>query len=369
MVTAMPYTEAFFETAENLTRQGDTADATGELKLASDIYLRAACVYRISRFPYVCSFPVVNSEIKWKAWTAQKVVYIKAASKWEEPITEILLPNTAARGDDRDSIPVYVRLPKAALVSETHRKIPVVLLLTGLDGYRPDNTERSREFLARGWGCVIAEIPGTADCPSDPKDPESPDRLLTSILDWIHTEEKFDMQRIMIWGLSSGGFYAVRAAHTHKEVGVRRVKQFPLCLELSLRRPGVLSIRVSNYLTAMLHVSFEILLKKVFADCPILYRGCEGALRRVLVHTSSLTEDGLRKPMAMSIHSRENKVCVSSRCEINSFSIWPALSMKYGYESAEEYKKDAIHKFSLLNTGILDKPSSRLLLVNVSYLF
>jgi pimeloyl-ACP methyl ester carboxylesterase len=125
-----------------------------------------------------------------------------------------LISHTAKVGKDRDAIPLYVRLP-ASTGNET--KFPVVLLLTGLDGYRPDNTGRLDEFLARGWGAVIAEVPGTADCPADPADPESPDRLWTAVLDWMAAQGSFDMGNVMVWGLSTGGYYAIRVAHTHRE--------------------------------------------------------------------------------------------------------------------------------------------------------
>ena len=208
------YTEAFFSTGEALTRQGDETAAARKLGLASELYLRAACVYRISRFPYITSFPVVNSESKWKAWEAQKDVYMKAASTWDIPMKEVMIPHTAKKGADRHTIPTYVRLPvKAAKAGE---KVPAVLLITGLDGYRPDNTLRSDEFLARGWASVIAEVPGTADCPADPSDPLSADRVWTSILDWMEAQGHFDMTRVIAWGLSCGGYYAVRIAHTHQ---------------------------------------------------------------------------------------------------------------------------------------------------------
>jgi len=144
-----------------------------------------------------------------------KEVYMKAASKWESPVKEILIPFTGRDGHDRESIPVYIRVPKL----ERGGKVPVVILMTGLDGYRPDNTERTSEFLSRGWGVVIVEIPGTADCPADPSDPKSCDRLWSCILDWMENERGygFDMSRVMVWGLSTGGYYAVRIAHTHKE--------------------------------------------------------------------------------------------------------------------------------------------------------
>jgi dienelactone hydrolase len=64
---------------------------------------------------------------------------------------------------------------------------------------------------------IIAEIPGTADCPADSADPASCDRLWTSLLEWVFKDGRFDETRVMVWGLSCGGYYAVRAAHTHRE--------------------------------------------------------------------------------------------------------------------------------------------------------
>jgi hypothetical protein len=41
------------------------------------------------------------------------------------------------------------------------------------------------------------------------------------------------------------------------------------------------------------------------------------------------------------------------------------MAMKHGFDSAEAYKKEAQDKFSLLKNGILEMPSTRLLLINV----
>lgn len=91
-----------------------------------------------------------------------------------------------------------------------------MLLFTGLDGYRPDNSQRTHEIISRGWAAVVCEIPGTADCPADAADPDSPDRLLSSILDYMAGRPELDTNKVVVWGLSAGGFYAIRAAHTHR---------------------------------------------------------------------------------------------------------------------------------------------------------
>lgn len=41
------------------------------------------------------------------------------------------------------------------------------------------------------------------------------------------------------------------------------------------------------------------------------------------------------------------------------------MAMKHGFGSVEEYKAGVQKKFSLLETGIIHKPSTRLLLINV----
>ena len=156
--------------------------------------------------------------MKWGAWESQKSVYMKAVQHWTDPIVEELIPHTAAsgiegRGVDGSVIPVYTRIPSRA--SPTN-PAPTIILITGLDGYRPDNTQRTNEFIKRGWATIIVEIPGTADCPADPSDPRGPDRLWDIIFAWMAGKGVFDMGNLVAWGLSTGGYYAARVAHTHK---------------------------------------------------------------------------------------------------------------------------------------------------------
>lgn len=290
--TSVEYTSAFFPIAEALDKRGDEAAAAGDQAAASALYLRAACVLRIARFPYITAFPKISCPEKWKAWQMQKDVYLKAGRAWPSPVAEVAIPHTHKQGADRDTIPVYVRVPEGLAAG---KKSPAVLLLTGLDGYRPDNTVRTNEFLARGWGVVVAEIPGTADCPADSADPTSPDRLWDSVFAWMEADGRFDMARLLVWGLSAGGYYAIRIAHTHRE-----------------------RLRGSVAQGAGCHHFFD----REWMD----------------------RADGHEYPFLLS----------------------PAFAMKHGFASVQEYKEGVQKKFSLLETGIIQKPSCRLLLINVS---
>jgi hypothetical protein len=94
-----------------------------------------------------------------------------------------------------------------------------------------------------------------------------------------------------------------------------------------------------------------------------------GALLRVLDAIISSILSGLKKLMDMSIPSSKY---VQMHVEpvqsmLTTGRLLPSLAVKYGFDSVEEFKTKAQKKFSLLETGILDKPSTRLLLVNVSH--
>jgi dienelactone hydrolase len=150
--------------------------------------------------------------IKRTAFELQKKAYLQSSSRWDPPMEEVVVTHTYRSGKDGQEIPIYVRVPNNA---RPDNPVPVVLIMTGLDGYRPDNSQRTHEIVARGWAAVIVEIPGTADCPADPADPDSPDRLWESVFAYMATQPMLNTNRVVLWGLSAGGFYAIRAAHTH----------------------------------------------------------------------------------------------------------------------------------------------------------
>ncbi|OAK96891.1 alpha/beta-hydrolase [Phaeosphaeriaceae sp. SRC1lsM3a] len=197
------YTNAFLPTARQLIKEAEDAEKKGDRNGAKKLYLNANAVFRLARFPYI------GTDLKREVFEEQKKVYLQGARLWDIPITEDVISHKYASEKDGKSIPVYIRHPAG------QGPFPTILLITGLDGHRPDNTERTDEFLARGWAVVVLDIPGTPDCPADKRDPLSPDRLFSSALEWIASKSAFDEKKVIAWGLSAGGYYAIRLAHTH----------------------------------------------------------------------------------------------------------------------------------------------------------
>ncbi|KAJ6155488.1 Heptaketide hydrolyase ayg1 [Penicillium chermesinum] len=267
------YTSAFTPVVDALEKEADAALASNQAGRASDLYRRAAVVLRISRFPYVSPTTRPSNQAKRAAFNRQKDLYLKASALWTPVLKEEVIPHTHRASNDGPSIPLYIRLPVEASASN-----PV---------------PRTHEITNRGWAAVIAEIPGTADSPADPADPESADRLWSSVLDFIAQRPELDDARVAVWGLSAGGFYAIRAACTHRK----------------------------RLIGAMAH----------------------GAGSHHFLSPEWLSK----------VNDHEYP-----------FTITDSWAEKYGYETTEEFIRDSQKKFSLVETGVVDQPNCRLLLLN-----
>ncbi len=289
------YAEPFFPVAESLAAAAQQAEGQGETSTARDLYLRAAAVYRIARFP------VNRSRLGQEAWEKGKEAYLKGGRYLDPPSVAVEIPFSHAdvpAGDVDTPIQAYLRVPEGAKPKDGW---PVLLFICGLDAYKTDHTPRTQIHADRGFATLSFEIPGTGDCPAAPDDPSSPDRLMSSVLDWVvarGTEYGFDATRIVARGISTGGYYAMRIAHTHADRLFAVVAQGGGC-----------------------HYMFD----------------------------------------AAWIHAQNQMEY--------PFALADALAYKFGYRDPDTsaaiaaYAADA-HKFSLLESGVLDRPSCKLLVVN-----
>ncbi|ROW07181.1 hypothetical protein VPNG_07347 [Cytospora leucostoma] len=216
--TSPEYTLAFLSRAQELSLEAEDALARGDRGLASELYLRACAVLRIARLP---RSQEKECSVKQRAWQFQKSLYLKAGKLWHSPLEEVIIPHIHdIKTQDcdvynsrtrivRPRIPLYVRLPAETL--DFGRTCPAVLIVSGDD--RTAHTRQCGEALRRGWGCVVAEVPGAGDCPvSAEEGGDAADGLWSSVLDWMKAMRVFDMDRVVVWG---SGESVVRMAGTH----------------------------------------------------------------------------------------------------------------------------------------------------------
>ncbi len=208
------YAKPFFPVADQLVASAEKALSAGNRAEARDLFLRAAAVYRIARFP------VNRSPLGQQAWDRGKAAYERGGSLLDPPSSPVAVPFTHAdttAGDLDAPIQAYLRVPAG---DRPENGWPIVLFICGLDAYKTDHTPRTQLHAAHGCATLTFEIPGTGDCPAAPADPTSPDRLMSSVLDWVAANAPtyhLDPTRIMARGISTGGYYAFRVAHTHAD--------------------------------------------------------------------------------------------------------------------------------------------------------
>ena len=206
------YAKPFLPVGERLASMAAQAEEQRDAANARDLYLRAAAVYRIARFP------INRSPLSHEAWERGKAAYAQGGQYLTPPSVLVELPFVHAdqsAGDSDAPIQAYLRLPVGERPKDGW---PVLLFVCGLDAYRTDNTPRTQAHVDRGFATLSFEIPGTGDCPAVPNDPASPDRLMSSVLDWVAANGRtygFDLTKIVVRGISTGGYYAMRVAHTH----------------------------------------------------------------------------------------------------------------------------------------------------------
>jgi hypothetical protein len=207
------YARPFFPIAGQLVTEAE-AIRDDDAAAARDLFLRAAAVYRIARFP------INRSALSQDAWARGKAAYEQGGRLLDPPSITVEIPFTHAdtsAGDLDAAIPAYLRLPTGVKPAGGW---PVLLFICGLDAYRTDHTPRTQAHVDHGYAALSLEIPGTGDCPAAPGDPTSPDRLISSVIDWVAANApayEFDQNKVLARGISTGGYYAFRAAHTHAD--------------------------------------------------------------------------------------------------------------------------------------------------------
>lgn len=105
-----------------------------------------------------------------------------------------------------------LRLPAGAPRS------PIVVMCMGLDSAKEEMESYERLFLDRGLATFAFDGPGQGEAEYDfaiRGDYEVP---VAAVLDHLRTRREIDPQRIGLWGVSLGGYYAPRAAAFEKRI-------------------------------------------------------------------------------------------------------------------------------------------------------
>jgi pimeloyl-ACP methyl ester carboxylesterase len=163
---------------------------------AGEHFVRAAMYYHFAKFVFV-----------------QDPIQMRAAHRKAVECYTSALPLMRPPGE-RVSIGPYV----GVLRKPTSARCPVLIMAPGLDSTKEELHAYEEPFLARSIAVLAIDGPGQGEAEYEIPICGDYERAATTVVDWIEKRHDLDSQKIGIWGVSLGGYYAPRAAAFEKRL-------------------------------------------------------------------------------------------------------------------------------------------------------
>ena len=170
--------------------------AQGYRLTAGEHLVRAAMYYHFAKFVFV------------QAPAEMKAAHRKAVDCYSAALPLIRPPG------ERVSIGPYF----GVLRKPASGRCPVLIMLPGLDSTKEELHAYEEPFLARGIAILAIDGPGQGEAEYEIPICGDYERAAELIVDWVETRTDLNSERIAIWGVSLGGYYAPRAAAYEKRL-------------------------------------------------------------------------------------------------------------------------------------------------------
>src|SRR6266511_5273543 len=124
----------------------------------------------------------------------------------DPPLERVEMPFTGRPGEGTASIG-YLRKPKGV------ERAPVAVIWGGIDSFKEERPADA--YLAGGMAVLAIDMPGVGEAPLVGS--EDAERLWDAVFGWIAARPDLDVERIGLVGGSTGGYWATKLAHTHRD--------------------------------------------------------------------------------------------------------------------------------------------------------
>ena len=192
----------FSKAAKVYEERARDAELQNYRQIAEENYWTAYGHYRMARFP------APNSPGKREAYRKSQEMALKALSYKPYTVVRVEMPFQGGPGEGNACIG-YLYRPR------NDKKLPVCQIWGGIDTFKEDRTPLAEAILDAGMAALLVDMPGVGDAPIPGS--EDAERQWDAIFDWIATRPDLDASRVGIWGGSTGGYWAAKVAHTHKD--------------------------------------------------------------------------------------------------------------------------------------------------------
>jgi dipeptidyl aminopeptidase/acylaminoacyl peptidase len=180
---------------------GNEALAAGCTLSAGEHLTRAGVCYHFAKFVFVHDYAQMRA-------AHQKAIACRRAA----------LPHIDPPGErveipfERTQLPGILRKPRNLA------RAPLVIMCMGLDSAKEEMDAYESVFLARGMATLAFDGPGQGESEYELRIRGDYEVAVKSVVDWVERRSDLDANRIGLWGVSLGGYYAPRAAAFEKRI-------------------------------------------------------------------------------------------------------------------------------------------------------
>jgi 2,6-dihydroxypseudooxynicotine hydrolase len=184
-------------TARRYEQVATTAEAAGRAITAGEAWRRAALCWHWGKFVFT-DHPAEQRE----AHERTVACFRRGAGSLSPPAEPVRVPYGGT------TLAAYLRVP-GAIAGE---RPPIVIMIPGLDSVKEELQATAEYLLARGLAVIAIDGPGQGETEYELPIEPAYERVTTAVADYLKGRDDIDPDRIGVFGVSLGGYYAARSA-------------------------------------------------------------------------------------------------------------------------------------------------------------
>jgi dipeptidyl aminopeptidase/acylaminoacyl peptidase len=190
-------------TATRYEQLAEAAEDAGQSQTAVGAWQRAALAWHWGKFVFVDD-PAAQRAAHERAVAC----FFRAAPDLTPPAELVRVPYGGT------TLPAYLRVPPVAGFGNA----PVVIMVPGLDSTKEELQATAEYFLARGLAILAIDGPGQGESEYELPIEPAYEKVATAAVDYLQDRSGLDRDRIGLFGVSLGGYYAARSAAYEKRL-------------------------------------------------------------------------------------------------------------------------------------------------------
>jgi len=182
-------------TARHYEEIAEAAETRGEMLTAGESWVRAAMCWHFGKFVFMVDL------------AEQRAAHDKTVADYQKGLGSLDPPAERVEiSYSRHQLAGILRRPAGV------DKSPLVVMVPGLDSTKEELQPTADHFLRRGLATLAIDGPGQGEAEYELPIEPAYERPVAAVLDWVEKQDGLDSSRTGLYGISLGGYYALRAA-------------------------------------------------------------------------------------------------------------------------------------------------------------